>query len=155
MTERNTKYIDKLNEQLQDQVSVLQSWEGRGVDPLLQWLVNLTNKSNTRYTVTLTVGGNLISGVLIPLNEYLDEWSEQISFQIGHQESAEFVRETVLGWKAQEDEEQPAPQFIHIKDAEVFTSNGMPIAPGGSLWRGKISSVDGFSLGRLVAEIKN
>ena len=145
-------YIDQLREQLHDPLHVKQSWEGRRVDPLLQWLVDLTNRSNTSFVITLTVGGNLVSGVLISLNEYLDEWATQISSQVGHEESASAVKDQVLSWKIERTQEAPTSQLVHLKDAEVFTSNGMPIAPGGALWRGKISSVDGFNLGRLVAE---
>lgn len=145
-----TQYIDRLKEELLDPVHVKQSWEGRGVDPLLQWLVDISNRSNQSFLVTLTVGGNLVSGLLISLDEYLDEWAAQASGQINHQESALFVKDTVLGWKVDKTQKQPAAQLIHLKDAEVFTSNGRPIAPGGVLWRGKISSVDGFNLGRLV-----
>lgn len=145
-----TQYIDRIKEELLDPVHVKQSWEGRGVDPLLQWLVDVTNRSNKSFVITLTVGGNLVSGVLISLDEYLDEWAAQISTQISHQDSALTVKDKVLSWKVDETQEQPAAQLIHLKDAEVFTSNGKPIAPGGVLWRGKISSVDGFNLGRLV-----
>ena len=147
-----SRSIDQLKERLLDPLHVMQSWEGRRVDPLLQWLVDLTNRSNTSFFITLTVGGNLVSGVLISLEEYLDQWAAQISSQIGHEESASAVNDQVLSWKVDRTQEQPAAQLVHLKDAEVFTSNGTPIVPGGALWRGKISSVDGFNLGRLVTE---
>ena len=145
-----SKLIERVNELLLDPAYVKQNWHGRSTDPLLQWLVGLTNSNNSTFAVTLTVGGNLVSGMLISLDEYLNQYATQISAQIGHEESAAVIRDQVLSWKPAQNEENPVPQLIHLKDAEVFTSNGMPIAPGGTLWRGKISSVDGFNLGRLV-----
>jgi hypothetical protein len=48
----------------------------------------------------------------------------------------------------------PQSQFVHLKDARFFSVSGNPI-PGntGVLWRGKISSVGGFFLGTLAAEL--
>jgi len=41
-------------------------------------------------------------------------------------------------------------QYLHLKDAKVYTSSSTPVLSGGQLWRGKISSVDGFTLGTIT-----
>ena len=140
---------------LADVAYVKQEWDGRGVDPLLQWLVIHTNVNSTnKHAVTLTVGGNLISGNLISVDAYLDQWANDFSANFSSDNGAkDSMKETVLSWKVSPEtkpDDLPPSQLIHLEDAEVFSSSGRPILPGGSLWRGKISSVDGFNLGRLV-----
>lgn len=153
----------KENKTLKEQVSALlgdhgyvkQEWEGRAVDQLLQWLVNHTNVNiENKHDITLTVGGNLISGLLISSSSYLDKFSEELSRQFTSENgSSDLMREQVLSWKIEPeaaDGDLPPSQFIHLEDARVYSSSGGPILNGGSLWRGKISSVDGFSLHGIV-----
>jgi hypothetical protein len=144
---------------LADTAFVKQEWDGRGVDPLLQWLVIHTNAtSSNKHAVTLTVGGNLVSGILISADAFLDKWAEDFSANFTSDNGTdESMKKLVLSWKFGlnvDSNDLPPAQLIHLEDAEVYSSSGRPILPGGSLWRGKISSVDGFNLGRLVYETK-
>jgi hypothetical protein len=43
-------------------------------------------------------------------------------------------------------EGQP-PSYIHLKDARIFAPGQNPIPSSGLLWRGRISCVEGFSMG--------
>jgi len=134
---------------------VKQEWDGRNVDPLLQRLVNTTNiHESNEFAITLTIGGNLVSGILISSNAFMDLWAEEFASNFTNEDgTADRVRDEMLAWKVNPAElrsDPLPPQFIHLKEAEVFTLSGRPILPGGALWRGKLASVDGFNLTRLV-----
>jgi hypothetical protein len=144
----------RLSRSLADSLYVKQEWEGRGVDPLLQAVVNHTNVNDSNeHAITLTVGGNLVSGILISANAFMDLWAAEFSSGFTSENGvADNVRDTFLAWKADPAElnDDPLPpQFIHLKQAEIYTTSGRPILAGGSLWRGKLSGIDGFNLGRL------
>ncbi|HDS1723632.1 gas vesicle protein [Pseudomonas alloputida] len=143
---------EKERELLKDGLHVKASWDGKQVDPLLQWLVNQANRGAPQQAVTLTVGGNLISGFLVSYEQYLAQVGMQISSSYNEANgSAGKVREYFSQLAPNLDEKDlPPVQFVHLVSAEIYSNSGAPILIGGSLWRGKISSVDGFSLGKLV-----
>ena len=43
----------------------------------------------------------------------------------------------------------PSPSFIHLRSAKIYAAGQRPLPTTGMLWRGKISSVDGFTIGVL------
>lgn len=146
---------EKLSRSLADSLYVKQEWEGRNVDPLLQAVVHNTNvHESNEHEITLTVGGNLISGILISGNAFMDLWANEFSAVFTKENGvADLVRDQFLNWKTDSDEllgDPMPPQFIHLRAAEIYSTNGRPILAGGSLWRGKLTGVDGFNLGRLV-----
>ncbi|MBB4055092.1 MULTISPECIES: gas vesicle accessory protein GvpU [Pseudomonas] len=146
---------DMLRGRLDDPLFVQQEWQGRGIDQLLQWLVNNTNAHpNNQHSITLTVGGNLISGKLISADAYFKKMTDHLAADFSAEDgSREIFKEEASHWNTPPITENgllPPPQFIHLEAAEIYSSNERPILPGGSLWRGKLSSVDGFNLGRLV-----
>ncbi|OZI33277.1 gas vesicle protein [Bordetella genomosp. 1] len=49
----------------------------------------------------------------------------------------------------QEQPATPLPNYIHLSDAQFFTTEGRPISQQPVLWRGRLSEVDGFVLGNL------
>lgn len=156
MTEAESKktVAEVVREQLSDPFLLKTIWDGRNVDPLLQSIINTSNRTGNNHAFTFTVGGNLVSGILISANEYYDQLAIEFSSQFETENgSAESVKFKILKLKQNPtdiDENAPAVQFVHLREAEVFTSNGLPIAPGGVLWRGKISSIDGWNVGRLL-----
>lgn len=139
-----------------DSLYVRQEWQGRNIDPLLQRVVDQTNKyTSNEHHITLTIGGNLVSGVLISGNAYMTLWAEVFSSEFTNEDGvADSIREDLLSWMVgpEDPEDSLSAQFIHLKEAEVYSSNGRPILSGGSLWRGKLTSVDGFNLGRIIFE---
>ncbi|MEN5216836.1 gas vesicle accessory protein GvpU [Pseudomonas pudica] len=158
LEESKKSLLENLKEDLEANDFVKVHWEGRGVDQILQWAVDTANAhKGNQFPITLTIGGNLVSGILISADAYLDEWAEQFSSNFSGDIQTR-VRDEVLGWKdegAPYEERYVPSQFIHLKQAETYTSSGRPIVAGGSLWRGKLNSVDGFSLGRLIVEDKS
>lgn len=149
--------IDTMRDQLGDPFHAKTTWDGRNVDPLVQWIVNDVNRSKkNQHPVTFTVGGNLVSGILVSADAYFEQLAVDFSaFYESVNGSDEIIKKQVLSFKLNlidTDAESPPVQFVHLKNAEIFTSNGRPIVSGGSLWRGKISSIDGFSLGKLTSQ---
>lgn len=126
----------------------------RAEDPLLVVLVELVNRHEKRsLSATLTVGGSVVSGMMIGVTEYYDRladaWQEMIP---GGEEVAKVYRSLSAdaSEKINNDDLRPdEPSFVHMKDAQYLSPTGLvPTAPM-LLWRGRIANVDGFSLGRL------
>lgn len=140
---------EKMRDLLQDELHIKTSWEGINVDPILQWLVDQTNRGGPQQAVTLTVGGHFISGFLASYEQYLAQTEQQILSAL--YTSPENVKQYFARLAPKLDEKDlPPVQFVHLTNAEIYTHSGLPVLAGGSLWRGKISSVDGFTLGKLV-----
>ena len=106
-------------------------------DDLLVGLVYDANRGKMAepWPITLFVHGLLVSGLIVGMDEFY-----QISFGEGPKE-------------ADEAEIPARPRFIHLKDAKIFRggSAGLITRPGGEgfPWRGRLSSVDGYLLGRM------
>lgn len=152
--EQEKTRIEILREQFGDDIYTKAKWEGRQTDWLIQWFARFMNTgpSGATLPVTFTIGGNLVSGYLISEDEYFDLLASDFSSAL-----PESVRDTgkelIMTLKpvpAVNGEEQPPCQFVHLKLAKVFNGLSSPIPATGTLWRGKISSVEGFSLGTLT-----
>ncbi|WP_327211525.1 hypothetical protein [Rhizobium ruizarguesonis] len=132
------------------------TWQPEGADFLLVWLVFLAEHGVSQ-DVTLNVGGSLVSGTIIKGAEYLDELAATYS-------SAESngPRDTLDGLARSVEEFKPLyntegldlsnfkPHYIHLKSAFVLQASDSKLpTDNGFLWRGRLSAVDAFSLGRL------
>lgn len=125
-------------------------------DWFLQSLVSIVNSGGFSFGVTLNVGGFLVSGQLIGGKEYFEGFGGDFSGSFQDAETAESVKASFAQYGdiySSDKEPPPPPSYIHIKEAKFFNTNGNPI-PGnrGVWWRGRISQIDGFSLGSLSAE---
>lgn len=133
-------------------------------DWFLQQLVDLVNKTNLEMTVTLDIGGLMVSGMLISGRTYFDEFAKEFSGAYkGDQEVAKVLHDMVaqhvdmyplVSEKDGEDESRKLepPEYIHMRNARFFHPGGVPypgVHEGGSLWRGRMSQVDGFHLGSI------
>lgn len=132
--------------------TVKSEWDGRQVDWLLQWLCGFVNETDTRVGITLTVGGNVITGTLIPHSAYFERLAKDISapFAAAGQDAQKTMHDRILGFNQPVDPETQLPvQYLHLDNARVHTG-GNQILPGkGTLWRGKLAAVEGFVLGEL------
>lgn len=123
-------------------------------DWFLQNLVDWANQHNFSFGITLNVGGFLVSGSLIGGKEYFDGFGEDFVSAYEDQELAEKIKNIIAKngelYTISDEKDVPPPTYIHLKDARCFNTNGNPI-PGnrGVWWRGRISEVDGFSIGSL------
>lgn len=97
-------------------------------------------------SVTLDVQGVVISGELVGRNDWFDELDRRYGETAGAVTKA--LKE--LGqWEEDEDSDEPEREdyWIHIKDAHRDSVTARPAEFDGMMWRGKIASIDGWSIG--------
>lgn len=141
-------------------------------DWFLRVLVKLADHVGLTTWITLAVDGCHVTGELISAGEYADEFKQQ--FLSGIDEVSETTRDAARNLldaasmaldpkavheaaKRQAGDASVAllePEFLHLRSARVVHSPeiGLDIR-GGALWRFRIASVDGFSLGRQTNEL--
>lgn len=119
-------------------------------DWFLAKLVNTVNKNtDIGISITLNVRGQIVTGFLIGGATYFEEFSTQFADAYGTEE----VRESIAEYKdlyTNSDEDSPPPQYIHLRDAQTLEGKNLLPQGGGTLWRGRLSEVSGFSLGQLL-----
>ncbi|WP_196486469.1 gas vesicle accessory protein GvpU [Burkholderia cepacia] len=126
-------------------------------DWFLQQLVTMVNGSSTSIGITLFVGGLLVSGVLIGGKQYFEDFAESFASGIANPDDAKWYKENLtqlsnvyLEPDGTYKKSAEPPHYIHLKDARTFHPSGNPIpGNGGTLWRGRIREVAGFTLGSL------
>ncbi|MCQ9186327.1 hypothetical protein KMT30_46300, partial [Streptomyces sp. IBSBF 2953] len=74
---------------ISDQVLLKADWDGRQTDWLLQWFTKFVNNTQLQIGITLTVGGNLISGTLISHQTYFEQLALDFSTPFGGIEGVE------------------------------------------------------------------
>jgi len=125
-------------------------------DWYLQNLVELVNRKDIVFPITLFVGGLMVSGQLTSGHKYFEGLGEQLTqFFGGPSEDAKKSVEYMTSpkdiyIKKDESQERPMPQYIHLREARVFVPGQQPIPTEGSRWRGRLSSVGGFHFGSLA-----
>lgn len=117
-------------------------------DWLLEDLVGFANHGGLRMSISINVPGGIVSGTLIPVTQYFDEFVDQ--FKAGFKgDVGQIYFDQLSGYKPSEEElseHRPLPQYIHLKDAKLYspgTTGGHVTAP---LWRGRINEIAGFFL---------
>jgi hypothetical protein len=138
-------------------------------DFVLQAIVALTNNTAIELGITLCVGGIVVSGQLTSGKRYFEGIASEALQASGPADQA-VVRQAISDYLGNfgkviygraESEEQlgiegdeaikRVPGFIHLRDARFFHNSGQPMpANRGIWWRGRLSAVDGFSLGAMV-----
>lgn len=130
-------------------------------DWLLARIVDLT-QFGLGIPATITVRGSLLSGEIISGEQYLEEMAlnaEKITSDAGDGVISNAFANLFRTYKpiyqrpenAAEGFTLPPPNYIHMKNAFWFQSAGrIPTGSVGLLWRGRMSEVDGFTLGGLV-----
>lgn len=126
-------------------------WRGRGMDWLLQSIVRWANKTGREHFITLHTPSGVVSGTLITHETYFKSFADEyVGSATG--DGAEKLRDSIsaLGATPQDEEDAYADvQFIHLKDAQFFSPGQNPMPSNGILWRGKISAVCSFHMGRF------
>jgi len=143
-TSSNVKY-DELIAHLKDQ--------GKQIDWLLQFLVKFVVTTPVEIGITLSVGGNLVSGQLISHDAYFKQLAQDLATPLSQFEAGvdESMKQIILSFTPGESADNTtAFHFIHLKDSKTYPSDQNPICAEGVLWRGKIASVDGFTIGQLT-----
>lgn len=143
---------------MNDKASEIESCKPEGdSDWLLQHVVDLTN-TKISVPVTLTTAAGLVTGVTIHGAEYLDLFKLELTknwpsdMQGAYSEVVEQWKSDVYPQPSSIDQDGPErfASFIHLKDARLV--NAGTVVPGnrGMLWRGRLSSVIGFTIGVLT-----
>lgn len=127
-------------------------------DWFLRFLVDMCNNSETFISITLNVGGVLVSGELAGGEKYFAGFTKDLKAAGLPIEFADLFNEFGDIYKTQSEQKEqgestPPPEYIHLKNARIFHPGGGPI-PGnrGVWWRGRLEAIDGFILGVLSAE---
>ena len=118
-------------------------------DNILEFLVQAANKHDFNLDITMNVKGAVITGTMISAKEYFRSLSE--SFEDGN-DIAQMLSEQLnqAGEVAQNSDDTEA-NFLHMKDTRVYCGDSKPTPSKGQiLWRGKLSEIDGFFLGRIL-----
>lgn len=122
-------------------------------DWFLQTLVNIANKSDLSIGLTIITHGFLVSGEVIGGKTYFEKFGEEMGTLVSETTEGISVSEHFkkMGDDVYSEEKiDDNPSFIHFKNAKFFQTSGEPIPNNrGVLWRGKISEVSGYSLGKL------
>lgn len=132
-------------------------------DWFLQEFVYFANRHGLKQGMTLMVSGLVISGTLIGGKEYFEALAEEMASVVTDVDTREAVRRWVSRYGAIYDRDEkepdketaeelpPPPSFIHLGDARIWLPGDFPVPTSrGILWRGRLTSVDGFIVGELV-----
>lgn len=105
-------------------------------DCVLKWLISRIEAEGLSFNITLNVKGTVISGEIINKKEYSERLNQYLM------DITKIKGISKMNVNHQKDE------YVHLKNAKIYFSL-MDTAPldGGVLWRGKLSSIDGFILG--------
>jgi hypothetical protein len=116
-------------------------------DSILEFFVQAANKHDFSLDITLNIKGAVITGTMVSAQEYFNTLSETIGDE---SEIAQMVSEQLrkTGEAAQSADSEA--YFLHMKDTKVYCGDSKPTPSKGKiLWRGKLSEIDGFFLGKI------
>lgn len=113
---------------------------------------HLDQNQDTSFSITLNVGGVIVSGLAIPSDAWAGLFASRLSE--AHQQSGEVFQELWNRFRADTKEKMKdrdaeglpvlARRYIHLRDARVFSGAGV-LEMG--LWRGLVEEVSGWSIG--------
>ncbi|MET3508056.1 gas vesicle accessory protein GvpU [Halalkalibacter oceani] len=118
-------------------------------DNILEYFVQAANKHDFALDITLNVGGAIVSGTMVSAKHYFSTMSE--TFAGGNEISHHLSDQLAQAGEAAKKSEEPSASFIHLKEAKVYCGDSNPTPSEGEvLWRGKLSEIDGFYLGKIT-----
>lgn len=127
-------------------------------DGMLRALVKFADEHGLSFGITLSVGGLLVSGILISRQDFMKLYSERWVSTTDDPETQEAWREAFRPlWEDREEDDFPEPRFrqhshVHLKDTYIFHPAGQPIPSNEPTeWRVRLAAVDGWTLGSLSA----
>ncbi|MGD6872914.1 gas vesicle accessory protein GvpU [Sutcliffiella horikoshii] len=121
---------------------------GARKDSILEFFVQAANSYNFSLDISLNVNGAVISGTLISAKGYFETMSE--TFEDGNEIAQKISEQLAATGESFESSKGAEANFIHLKNTKVYCGDSKPTPSEGKiLWRGKLSEVDGFFLGRI------
>jgi len=131
-------------------------------DWLLSDLITVFAQNGMEMDITLNIGGTLVSGTLISGKTYFNEMADGFVKAPGlSTETVQVMDKYWRGWAdiydkpedAGEDWEPGPASYVHLRNTRCFNGGDSPIPVNrGPLWRGRLSSIDGFWLGSLSSD---
>lgn len=124
-------------------------------DWYLQTLVELVNRTDGEFPITLYVGGVVVSGYLTGGLKYFSGLQKQLKEFFGNGDNIEETTALMVAHAKEvyslenTTDQPPLAQYIHLRSARVFAPGQVPMPREGCWWRGKLASVSGFSFGAL------
>lgn len=128
-------------------------------DGLLEIFVSLANKvEGFQISVTISVKGSLVSGLIIGHEEYKKLLIQSFRHSSGPFNIGEVLADQLEKGFSQKvsssddegDDEDSEINFIHLRNAQIIAPSGEMIPNGeGFLWRGRIDSIDGFTFSQI------
>ncbi|MEH7176809.1 gas vesicle accessory protein GvpU [Neobacillus vireti] len=126
----------------------MNSSSGTMKDNILEFLVMASNIHDFSLDITLNVKGAVITGTLVSAKEYFDTLSEII--EDGNEVAQMLSEQLSRAGESAQSEGGSEANFIHMKETKVYCGDSKPTPSKGEiLWRGKLSEVDGFFLGKI------
>ena len=117
-------------------------------DSILEFFVQAANKRDFPLDITLNVKGAVITGTMVSAKEYFDTLSEIL--EDGDEVAQMLSDQLGSAGEAAQSQDNPEAYFIHMKDTKVYCGDSKPTPSKGEiLWRGKLSEIDGFFLGKI------
>ncbi|UOQ92429.1 gas vesicle protein GvpU [Halobacillus shinanisalinarum] len=117
-------------------------------DNILEFFVKASNKHGFELDISLLVNGAVVSGTMVSAKEYFENLSE--SFEDGSDLSQELSDQLAQAGESAQSNSDGEAHFIHLKNTRVYCGDSKPTPSKGKiLWRGKLSEVDSFFLGKI------
>lgn len=115
-------------------------------DWVLQHLINVICRNDTPFGLTVTVGGALVSGIVISPGAWIEAIANvdggRGSDLASHLES--FATEKI----GDEDElDDDDVEYLHMREARYLGANGWLPAADGCIWRARINQITSWSVG--------
>lgn len=127
-------------------------------DTYLQALVRMADLIGFGTNLTLTVGGIVVEGTLISEEVYLELGPKLLEDAINDPEARAQVSEATVAQmdvlaeevSGRPTKEEASPRYIHLRDVRIYCPglDAMPFLH--QSWRGRLESVDGFSIGTVA-----
>ena len=135
-------------------------------DEILEYFVQNVEETeiSSSSNITLCMNGLIITGKIISSTSYYEKMfrfydrlentstTDQSKIEAWHnykERSKQFMEQMKSKHNT---EKQGSPKYIHLANVEIYPSDLLSLPFPTDLWRGKLSSVDGFSLD--IAEAK-
>ena len=148
MSNKSDENVDSQNTSGEGEVS--RRLPNANCDRFLVSLVELVDSTEVGFGITLNCGGLTLTGQLISGKKYFYEFAETVAGAFpGDQETKDSIQSSFEQPAKKYDSNNVAQiEFIHLKDAKIIFGVGK-MTGNLNLWRGKLSDVTGFSLGKL------
>lgn len=117
-------------------------------DPVLKWLIALVENGEMTLQVTLNIQGAILSGNLISQKEY----GEMLAQYLGKTSGTKATKKKgfIHGVKIPDFNLYATGEegYLHLSHVKIhYSTADTAVFEEETLWRGKVSSVDGFTVG--------